>query len=99
MLAQELCITSLDELREFVYAKLCDCDQLEPGAFPMTEHIFVRGDKPCGIHFCVHGPRSVKYTSIWETDRNSILFYSPTGERYHTTQLKEAPELAIATST
>ena len=97
MLAQETCITSLEELRTFVYSKLCECDQLEPGAFPMTEHILVRGNNPCGIHFCVHGPRNVKYTSIWETDRNSILFYSPTGERYHKTQLTEAPELATAT--
>ena len=96
MLAQEDRIASMEELRAFVYAKLCECDQLEPGAFPMTEHILVRGGQPCGIHFCVHGPRNVKYTSIWETDRNSILFYSPTGERYHRTQLKAAPQLAVA---
>ena len=93
MLAPESSMSSLDDLRQFVYSKLCECDQLDPGAFPMTEHILARGGKPCGIHFCVHGPRSVKYTSIWETDSNTILFYGPSGERFHKTQLKEAPEL------
>ena len=94
MLVPESGMSSLEELRQFVYSKLCECDQLDPGAFPMTEHILVRGGKPCGIHFCLHGPRSVKYTSIWETDRNTILFYGPSGERFHKAQLKEAPELA-----
>jgi hypothetical protein len=96
MLAQEPCLGSLEELREFVYSKLCERDHLEPGVFSMTEHILARGNEPCGIHFCVHGPRSVKYTSIWETDRNTILFYGPSGERYHKTQLKAAPQLALA---
>ena len=96
MLAQDLILTSLDELREYVYAKLCECDQLEPGVFSMTEHILVRGERPCGMHFCVHGPRSVKYTCIWETDRNTILFYGPSGARFLKTELKKAPELALA---
>ena len=96
MLAHESCIENLDELRDYVYAQLCECDQLEPGVFPMTEHVLVRGKRPCGMHFCVHGPRSVKYTAIWETDRNSILFYGPTGERFHKTRLESAPGLAVA---
>ena len=96
LLAQEACVTSLEELRELVYQSLCSYDQLEPGVFSMTERILARNDKPCGIHFCVHGPRSVKYTAIWETDGSSILFYRPNGERYHKTQLTEAPSLAAA---
>lgn len=47
----------------------------------MTERILVRGGNPCGIFFCVHGPRSVKLTAIWETERNTILFYGSAGER------------------
>ena len=96
MLAEQQCLGSLDELRDYVYATLCQCDHLEPGVFEMTEHILLRGGQPCGIHFCVHGPRSVKYTAIWETDGSSILFYRPYGERYHKTQLTEAPTLAAA---
>ncbi len=49
---------------------------------------------PCGIFFCLHGPRDVRLTAIWETERNTILFYGATGERLHKTQLAEAPTLA-----
>lgn len=90
-------VQNLSQLRELVYDKLCGYDQLEPGVFPMTERILVRGDQPCGIHFTLSGPRRVRYTAIWETDGNSILFYGPNGERFHKTQLRQAPEFALAT--
>ena len=93
LLAQETCVTSLEELREFIYQTLCSYDQLEPGVFSMTERILARKNKPCGIHFCLHGPRRVRYTAIWETDGNTILFYGSTGERFHKTQLIDAPTL------
>ncbi len=93
LLAQEACVSSLEELRELVYETLCSYDQLEPGVFSMTERILVRSGKPCGVHFCLHGPRRVKYTSIWETDGSTILFYGPTGERFHKTQLMSAPTI------
>jgi len=59
----------------------------------MTRKILVRGGKPCGIYFCLHGPRGVKFTAIWETDRNCVLFYGCGGERFQKTQLLEAPPL------
>jgi hypothetical protein len=96
MLAAEIQIHSLKDLRTYVYQTLCDNELLEPGAFPMTERILTRGGRPCGIYFCLHGPRSVKYTAIWETDRNTILFYGSTGERFRRTRLAEAPRLARA---
>jgi hypothetical protein len=86
-------IPHLNSLRTFVYETICRHEQLELGAFQMTERILVRGGSPCGIHFCLHGPRSVKLTAIWETGRNTILFYRSTGERFHKTQLTEAPQL------
>ena len=72
-------LQNLENLRNYVNKTLCEHDQLEFGAFRMTERILVRGSRPCGIFFCLHGPRSVKVTAIWETDRNTILFYSSTG--------------------
>ncbi len=96
LLAQETCVTSLEELRELVYQTLCSYDQLEPGVFSMTERILARKNNPCGIHFCLHGPRRVKYTAIWETDGNTILFYGSTGERFHKTLLIGAPTLQDA---
>jgi hypothetical protein len=89
MLAQSQEIRCLADLRDFVNVTLCDLHNLQTDAFRMTERILRRGGRPCGIHFCLHGPRSVKFTAIWETDRNQILFYSASGERSLKTQLSE----------
>ncbi len=80
-------IESLEELRAFVHETLCRHHELQPEAFRMTERVLRRGNRPCGIYFCLHGPRSVKFTAIWETDRNQVLFYDASGERFLTTQL------------
>ncbi len=93
MLAHESCLNDINEVRDHVYHTLCEYEQLEPGVFPMTERILLRSGKPCGVYFCLHGPRSVKYTSIWETDRNTILFYGATGERFHKTRLTAKPAI------
>jgi hypothetical protein len=95
MLAQNtsLQIRDLNDLRNFVQQTLCEQNQLEPHAFEVTERILVRGERPCGIFFCLFGPRSVKLTAIWETDRNTILFYSSSGQRTLKTQLVQAPSL------
>jgi hypothetical protein len=86
-------VYSLEELRDYVNETLCEYHQLQIDAFEMTERILRRAGKPCGVFFCLHGPRTIKFTAIWETDRNCILFYGPTGERFQKTQLVEAPSL------
>lgn len=60
----------------------------------MSERVLVRGGQPCGVYFCIHGPRQVKFSAIWETDSNTILFYGSTGERFLKMQLIDAPKLA-----
>jgi hypothetical protein len=82
-------ICSLEDLRDYVHETFCDRYQLEVDAFHMTERTLRRGGKPCGLYFCLHGPRQVKFTAIWETDRNRVLFYTPTGERFRDVQLVE----------
>lgn len=89
-------IESMEDLREYVNATLCNSYQLQAGAFRMTERILVRGGKPCGMYFCLHGPRATKFTAIWETDRNQVLFYGSRGERFLKIQLLEAPVLDSA---
>jgi hypothetical protein len=84
---------NLEHLRDYVNKILRQQDQLELDAFRMTERILLRGSKPCGIFFCLHGPRSVKVTAIWETESNTILFYNSTGQRFHRTRLTNAPTL------
>ncbi len=93
MSKHSLQIHNVNDLRTLVYEALCNHEQLEPGSFPMTERILVRSGKPCGVYFCLHGPRSVKYTAIWETERNTILFYGSAGERFQKTTLVQAPSL------
>jgi len=94
MSAQNPQIDNLDDLRNYVHNTICQQNELQVGAFNITERVLVRGRRPCGIFFCLHGPRSVKLTAIWETDRNTILFYSSSGERVGRTQLVHAPVLA-----
>lgn len=86
-------ICCLEDLRDYVNETLCDRHQLQIDAFQLTKRILVRGGKPCGIYFCLHGPRGVKFIAIWETDRNCILFYGSNGERFQKTQLLDAPNL------
>jgi len=96
MSADSLQIQNLSVLRNYVHYTLCEQNELELGAFEITERILVRSRKACGIYFCLHGPRSVKLTAIWETERNTILFYASSGERTGKTQLVAAPKLENA---
>ncbi len=86
-------IDSVPDLREYVSLTLCDRYQLQIGAFQMTERVLKRGGRPCGIYFCLHGPRLLKFTAIWDRDHNQVLFYGSRGERFQKTQLIEAPRL------
>lgn len=89
-------IRSLADLREYVNQTLCTQYQLKVDAFQLTERILRRQNKPCGVMFCLHGPRAVKFTAIWETEHNRVLFYGSTGERFQKTHLTEAPRLQDA---
>src|SRR4029078_4311309 len=85
-------LQSLEDLREYVSEILCEHNGLEVGGFPISERILVRLGKPCGIYFCLHGPRAVKFSAIWETQQNSVLFYGSGGERFFKGQLVAAPQ-------
>ena len=89
-------LDNVNGLREYVQLTLSEHYQLQIGAFPMTERILVRGGKPCGIHFCLHGPRSTRFSAIWETDQNRVLFYGSCGERFLKTQLSDSLGLESA---
>jgi hypothetical protein len=91
-------VRTLDDLREYVNETLCHHCQLQIDAFRMSQRILRRGDKPCGIYFCLHGPRAVKFTAIWETDRNQVLFYGSNGERFLKSQLLGGLELELESS-
>jgi len=86
-------IRNLDELREYVNETLCEYYDLQIDAFHLTERVLRRGGRPCGIYYCLHGPRAVRFTAIWESDRNQVLFYGAGGERVLKTQLTGPLEL------
>ena len=81
--ASDKTIKTFSDLRHFVYQTLCEHHELLANSFPTTESLLKRGGRDaCGVMFCLHGPRAVKITAIWEKDNNRILFYGPTGKRY-----------------
>ena len=88
-------IHDLEDLRQYVHRTICEHNELEVNAFEVTERILVRNGTPCGIFFCLHGPRSVRLTAIWDADRNSILFYGSAGQRLETTRLAAASTLRL----
>jgi hypothetical protein len=83
-------IKNIQDLRGYVNTTLCDQCQLQEGAFTMTEQVLSRSGKPCGMYFCLHGPRATKFTAIWDAQRNQVLFYGSRGERFLKTQLLES---------
>ena len=87
-------LDDLHSIRRYVNETLCEQDKLEADHFPLSERILVRGGAPCGVFFCLHGPRSLCLTAIWETDSNTILFYGSRGERFRRTQLIAPPHIA-----
>lgn len=86
---------SLEEVRHFVADTLCGLEMLMADQFHLTQHVLLRSGRPCGIHFCLHGPRSLSLSAIWETDQNSILFYGSCGQRVHRTKLAQSPSIEV----
>jgi len=84
---------TFEELSQYVNQTLCRKDQLKVGAFRLSARMLRRGRRPCGVYFCLHGPRQLKNIAIWETDQNSILFYCSSGERFGRIRLSAAPKL------
>jgi hypothetical protein len=92
MQATSVQIFGLNDLRTFVQERLCRQNELETGAFHFTERALEKRGVPCGISFCLHGPRNVKLIAIWETGRNTIVFYGSDGARVERVQLAPGPD-------
>ncbi len=88
-------IRDLDSLRNYVQGAICSREQFEPGAYPVTQRLLVRSGAPCGVSFCLHGPREVKFTAIWESLGNTVLFYDCQGERVARAQLAGRVHLPV----
>lgn len=83
-------VSSISELKKFVCATLCEDNDLLADAFPTTTTPVTQANgELCGMIFCVHGPRSVDFSAIWEKKNNRVLFYKSTGERYRLVKLAD----------
>ncbi|MDR1384797.1 MAG: hypothetical protein LBJ67_13265 [Planctomycetaceae bacterium] len=81
-------IKTFSDLRFWVYEMLCEHHELLMNSFPTSETLIKRsGQDACGVMFCLYGPRAVRITAIWEKEKNRVLFYGPTGKRYHQIEL------------
>jgi hypothetical protein len=87
MVNRTLAFSTLEDLRSFVQQAICDRQQLLLGAFQVHEQILLRHCKPCGLHFTLRGPRSVKFSAIWDAAGGTILFYDCNGDRFYQSDL------------
>jgi len=75
-------IHTLDELRQFIHKTLCEKENLLADQFTMTDVRLTRGYGPCGLQFCLRGPRNVRLASIWTDDENMVYLYDARGTHY-----------------
>lgn len=79
--------STLDELREFVHRQLCAKENLLEDQFEMVESAIIRGGQECGLQFLLQGPRAVRLSAVWNSDRNEVFLYDAAGERYRKIEL------------
>jgi len=82
-------IRCLDDLRNFIHHKLCECENLVLEQFSMSEMQLTRRGRDCGLQFSLQGPRSVRLGAIWASDHNIIYFYDARGIRYLKVKLRQ----------
>ena len=86
-------ITNNQQLRSYIAETLSQFESLDPQQFPLAQRVLTRAGRPCGLYFCLQGPRAVRLTAVWETEGNTILFYGANGQRLQRTLLLEPPAL------
>ncbi len=47
----------------------------------MTRRPVLRSGKHCGMYFCIHGPRSVKLTAVYDAVSKMLIYYGADGTR------------------
>ena len=81
-------ISTIDELRDFVHLTLCAKENLVEDQFQLRECDLKKLGKPCGLQFTILGPRQVRLSAVWASDRNVLYFYDTRGTRYLKIQLR-----------
>lgn len=81
-------ISTINQLREFVHLTLCAKENLVEDQFQLQERDLTKLGRPCGLQFTIFGPRQVRLSAVWASDRNVIYFYDTRGNRYLKVQLR-----------
>jgi len=91
-------IATFDDLRSFIHATLCAKENLVAEQFRMIERELTKCGRPCGVQFTIHGPRQVRLSAVWASDRNLLYFYDASGVRYLKVPLRQRlePKLSAA---
>lgn len=82
-------LRSVDDLRRYVHQTLCEHENLVPDQFVLHQIPLTRGDKRCGLHFMLRGPRNVRLGAVWAAEPNQLYFYDARGGRFRKEQLPE----------
>jgi hypothetical protein len=88
-------VRTLDDLRRFVHRTLCQKENLLEDQYRTTELRLIRGERTCGLQFCLRGPRSVRLAAVWVADNNLIYLYDASGKRYSKLRLKTPVPLPV----
>jgi hypothetical protein len=91
--AKSVPIRTIDDLRQYIHTTICHRERLKTDCFPLTEQTLRQAGIKCGILFCLHGPRQVMLTAVWDARRQTVFFYSSSGERFQTTRLRASQSL------
>ncbi len=82
-------VRTVDDLRSFVHASLCERENLLDDQFQTQVYELTRNGALCGLQFHLQGPRSVKLSAIWTIQQNVVYFYDARGERYNKVRLPQ----------
>lgn len=82
-------ISTLKELRQFVHEILCHRENLVRDQFQMLERELKKCGRACGLQFSIHGPRQVRLSAVWASDRNHVFFYDASGVRFMKIELAD----------
>jgi hypothetical protein len=67
-MADGLRIDTLEELCRFVADTLARLENLKAEHLNFTQEVLYRQGSPCGMYFCLYGPRELQLSAIWETE-------------------------------
>ena len=93
MLESSRSVRNLEELRTYVAGVLGSLESLKSDEYELSQRVLYRMGNPCGLFFRLQGPRALCLSAIWDTEKNSVLFYGSGGQRVLRTKLIAAPKL------